>query len=478
MILESGNSPYKETQTDQFAALMQNPGLTAVFDITNGTVIKANEAFHTLMSGIESRNGAEFPNQVDFQESVAEIRRTGQTLYRYETPLVGKTGTIWFDWVAWPYQLAENETYVIVQGYNVTERVLRNREVGEHQLLLKNITDAAATGLWMIDTHADVTFVNQTWVDWTGKPPEEHLGKGWLECVVNADRENVISWFISGFNTRKQFEIDFRIKRADGRLQWVAATGKPYYTFEGKFAGYVGSCTDITLRKESEEMKNEFIGMASHELKTPITSIKAYVQLLISMYKNDTDDEFLQKSLTTVNKQINKLTRLITDLLDISKIESGRLSLNKEVFVLNELLRETIDEVQHTTTQHDIVFTEESELKVNADRDRLAQVITNFLTNAVKYSPGADRIDVHLGRVDNEVIVTVRDYGIGINEDEQYKVFNRFYRVEGRNEQTFSGFGIGLYVASEIIRRHEGRIWVSSEKKSGSAFCFALQAAN
>lgn len=608
MILQPGNRQTPENLTiSLYDTLMQYPGPVALFRGREAVCEFMNPAFVKLLN--QSGSLQLFGEQTSLQESMKlseQINRvldTGEAVYDYEV-LIAEPGQQnhkkWFDFVYSPYRITGGEiATVLVHGYDVTQRVHSREQLAEQQLLFKNITDAAATALWMIDTHGDVVFVNQTWIDWTGKPAEAHLGRGWLECVIGHDRESVIGRFIRGLNAHEQFDVDFRIRRGDSRLQWVGATGKPRYFSDGTFAGYVGSCVDITQRKESERLlkeseqrfrriadsapvfiwmtdadknstffnkswlqftggnfedkitkaipdelhpderekvtrlineayensmgfylefrlrrhddvyrwlgmkfvprytdsnfegyigsgmditeakeheqqKNEFIGMASHELKTPITSIKAYVQLLMSMYKNDTEDEFLQKSLSTVNKQINKLTRLITDLLDISKIESGRLSLNTEEFTLNDLLREIIDEVQHTTTRHDIVFTEHSQLRVNADRDRIAQVITNFLTNAIKYSPESDRVDVSIKSRGDEVRVSVHDYGIGIGSEERQKVFNRFYRVEGRNEQTFSGFGIGLYVAAEIIRRHNGRIWVESEKGKGSSFYFAL----
>lgn len=589
----------------------QNPAPLAILNGREGIFDVCNPAFIKVLGNAEIQNRTINEAWPVFQrywnDVSSRVFERGETVYHYSYAAEadwynnGNSYTAYFDFVFSPHrdELGIINS-VLVTGLDVTNRVVTLTRLAQQELVLKSVTEAAATALWMIDVHGDITYVSEAWLRWTGKPAEAHFGRGWLNSVVPEDREHVFHRFALYFAAKKVYNIDFRIIRADGNLQWIAATGKPRYSSGGNFEGYVGSCMDITERKETErhlqeseerfrkiadsapvfiwmadtsgktvffnkswldftgksfadsvnavvteefhpedadsvreihkaaferrepyylefrlkryddvyryigmksvphyspdgefegyigsgmditetkeheQIKNEFIGMASHELKTPITSMKAYVQLLLNIYKTEDDDEFLKKSLTTVNKQINRLTRLITDLLDVSKIESGRLSLNNEVFVMNELLKECIDEVQYTAQKHDIVFEEDALLSVCADRDRIAQVITNLLTNAIKYSPETDRIDVMVRNIEGQVRVTVHDYGIGISKEEQDKIFNRFYRVEGRNEQTFSGFGIGLFVASEIIRRHNGRIWVDSEKGKGSFFSFEL----
>ncbi|OKS87619.1 PAS domain S-box protein [Mucilaginibacter polytrichastri] len=616
MVSETGNGHSPDTISNNFDAQLkslfaQSPGPSAVLMGREGVFAILNPVFIKVLGypNVQGKSISEaWPGFQRYWNDVsARVFERGHTVYHYSYAAEadwhddGNGNVAYFDFVFSPHRDAAGVINgIIITGLDVTNRVITLTRLAQHELVLKSVTEAAATALWMIDVHGDITYVSDAWVRWTGKPFEMHLGRGWLNSVEEEDREHVFHRFALYFAAKKVYNIDFRIIRADGNLQWIAAIGKPRYSAEGEFEGYIGSCMDITERKETErhlkeseerfrriadsapvfiwmadttgktvffnrswleftgksfdesinkmqtdelhpddqenvyniyhaaftkkepyylefrlkryddiyrfigmrsvpyyspdgefegyigsgmditetkeheQIKNEFIGMASHELKTPITSIKAYVQLLLSIYKNDDDDEFLKKSLTTINKQINKLTRLITDLLDVSKIESGRLSLNNEVFVLNDLLRECIDEVQYTAQKHDIVFEQEADFAIDADRDRIAQVITNLLTNAIKYSPETDRIDVMIRNIDNQVRVTVHDYGIGISKEEQDKVFNRFYRVEGRNEQTFSGFGIGLFVASEIIHRHNGRIWVDSEKGKGSFFSFEL----
>lgn len=180
-----------------------------------------------------------------------------------------------------------------------------------------------------------------------------------------------------------------------------------------------------------------------------------------------------------MEKQVNRLTRLMSELLDLSRIEAGQLELNKESFNLNELVMEIAQEVLYTNNRYAINISHDFECSVYADRDRMGQVITNILNNAIKYSPGAETIDVRIQQQgQTEASVIVKDYGIGIDKVNQGKIFERFYRAEGKSEQTYPGFGVGLYLASEIVQRHNGRISVESEKTKGSSFTVTLPLAD
>ena len=237
------------------------------------------------------------------------------------------------------------------------------------------------------------------------------------------------------------------------------------------------------LRKlyESDEQKNNFIAMASHELKTPITSIKGYVQLLLNALDKEKESQkplsplLVRSSLISVDKQIKRLTRLISELLDISKIETGTLELKKEKFSLNELAIETVEDILYTNTKHTINLYHDFQGHIYGDKDRVGQAMINFLTNAIKYSPETNKIEVTIHKVSNtEIGFSVKDYGIGIEQSEQKKIFERFYRAKGKEEQTYPGFGIGLFIANEFIQKHGGQVWVESEKGKGSTFTFTL----
>jgi signal transduction histidine kinase len=222
-----------------------------------------------------------------------------------------------------------------------------------------------------------------------------------------------------------------------------------------------------------QQQKDDFIGIASHELKTPVTSIKAYTQVLERMLekKGDTKEAAM---IGRMDVQINRLSSLISDLLDVTKINSGRLQFNDNVFDFNQHVKELIEDLKPMTGKHEFVENFSPTGFVNGDKERIGQVITNLITNAIKYSPQADKIIINVNSKNNEAVLSVQDFGIGIAQGNLEKVFEQFYRVSGDMQHTFPGLGLGLYISSEIIKREGGRIWVNSIEGEGSTFCFAL----
>lgn len=221
--------------------------------------------------------------------------------------------------------------------------------------------------------------------------------------------------------------------------------------------------------KESQQKKDEFIGVASHELKTPLTSIKGYIELLDSMEAEQPQKQFIKKA----GENVEKLERLIKDLLDVSKINSGQLNLNIEAFNMDELIDESIAAMQTGQTRH--IITRDGNLKgiiLKGDSQRLEQVMVNLLSNAIKYSADGTNIIIHSKKNDTDIIVEVKDFGKGIPVDDLAKIFDRFYRSKNAPAH-ISGFGLGLYICSDIIKRHNGKIWAESNGH-GSSFYFSL----
>ena len=218
--------------------------------------------------------------------------------------------------------------------------------------------------------------------------------------------------------------------------------------------------------------KDEFLNIASHELKTPVTSLKAYTQIL-SMNGHEMGDE--RKSMyAKMDGQIDKLTVLINDLLDTTKLDQGILVYDKEKMSLSDTLAEVTEEMQRTTPTHNIVLAENQSATIWGDRERITQAISNFLTNAVKYSPDNKQIIVRLEVKNDWAICSVQDFGIGIPKDQQDKIFQKFYRVTGESLHTYPGMGLGLFIVKDIISRHDGKIWLESEKGKGSTFYFSV----
>lgn len=225
--------------------------------------------------------------------------------------------------------------------------------------------------------------------------------------------------------------------------------------------------------QEAISLRDDFLSMASHELKTPLTSLKIYTQIVQRQLARKGEED-LGHSLAKMDAQLNKLTLLIGDLLNVSRIEHGQLALQMDAFDINELVREMVAQVQLIATSHTVRVEGRITRSVWGDRDRIAQVILNLLSNAIKYSPGANTVIVHLTPEQDHADVSVQDFGIGIDSEHLNKIFLRFYRVSGSEEKTFPGLGIGLYLSQEILKRHGSNMTVESEKGNGSLFRFTL----
>jgi len=229
---------------------------------------------------------------------------------------------------------------------------------------------------------------------------------------------------------------------------------------------------EIEFRKEAERKKDEFISIASHELKTPLTSVKGYVQLLErSINKGDTAT--VKKHLGKAQMQLEKLNSLIADLLDISKIESGKMKFSKQDFCVDTLVDNVIEVMHQSNPEFKIVKNGMAGCMIHGDEMRIEQVIVNFLTNAIKYSPGTNQIQLTINVKDQQLYIAVKDYGIGMLPEQLHHVFDKFYRVE-ETSQRFQGLGIGLYISSEIIKRHGGNVGVNSTYGEGSEFYFLM----
>lgn len=237
--------------------------------------------------------------------------------------------------------------------------------------------------------------------------------------------------------------------------------------------------TDLTLQKESQEQKkameqkDEFISIASHELKTPVTSIKGYVQILKYTFKQENNNNAVEL-LSKADAQLNKLSNLINDLLDVKKMENGQLQYHEELFDFNDLVKETIEEIARVVPQHPVSLEFDKTCTVFGDRNKIGQVITNLVDNAGKYSPAGSPIFVRTEQHKKSVHLSIKDHGMGIPQNQQSKIFDRFFRVNGEKENTYAGLGLGLYISAEIIKRHKGNIGVESEENKGSVFYFDL----
>ncbi len=363
-----------------------------------------------------------------------------------------------------------------IYGISIIERDItlhKKIEQENTELLaqLNGLVEIAPIGIAFVNNQLQFIKTNDTFAEIAGLPFIEHLNKTPNELFNPAHAKLINKQFDSVLSNRRLKSFEIENLRDTPQKQFVSVICYPIETTANHY-GIGVILQDITEQKIIERRKDDFLSMASHELKTPLTAIKAFTQLLqlSKQTRAKKDTSLLQK----IDQQINRLTKLVNDLLDISKIRSGKIAIEPEWFDFDALVNETIKTYQAAITSHHISIFGKTESTIFADRHRISQVITNLLSNAIKYSPNSDQVEVEMEKQAGHINFSVRDYGIGISPINQKRIFQSFYRVFDPNDNQFPGLGIGLYIASEIIRLHGGTIGVKSRLSAGSLFYFNL----
>ena len=303
------------------------------------------------------------------------------------------------------------------------------------------------------------------------KEPLVH--KDLLTLLTPEYQDKVQKAIADAIENRTVYNIEYQIQWPDKSFHWIKSSAKPRYNEKNKAIALIGVTIDITEIKRQQQQKDDFIGFASHELKTPVTTIKAYSQMLEEvLIKNGQEHEATMA--TKIGIQVKRLNNLISDLLDVTKINSGKLPVTKSTFNFNDLIKNIVDDIQQTTPKFNIIQELSATDLIHTDRERVVQVTTNLINNAIKYSPNSNKIIVQTSQKKNEILVCIQDFGVGIDKENQAKLFDQFYRVSGHMQHTFPGLGLGLYISSEIIKQLGGRIWVNSNIGEGANFCFTL----
>lgn len=306
-----------------------------------------------------------------------------------------------------------------------------------------------------------------------GYTAEEMIGES-IYKLIPEDRLEEEPLILSRLKSGERVE-HFETKRLtkDGHQIDVSVTVSPIKDNEGRIIGLSKIARDITERKQDEIRKNDFIGMVSHELKTPLTSLNALLQVVEAKLKHN-GDRFLSGAMQKANIQVKRMTNMINGFLNVSRLESAKILIEKQNFQLGTLVAEVIEESNLTIHSHRIYFNPCPPIVVMADRDKISSVLSNLIGNAVKYSPTGTDIIIDCLIASGKAVIRIKDQGMGIRSEDTEKIFDRYYRVQSDHSKHISGFGIGLYLSAEIIHRHGGEIWVESEKDKGSTFYFNL----
>lgn len=346
-------------------------------------------------------------------------------------------------------------------------------KIAQSEARFRVLTEKSSDAIALVTSKGKVVYASPTTKSLMGYSPEEFKKlRNPFELAPPDDRKVVTKIFAKLLKEPGSTEhAVYRVLHKNGKHIWIESA-MTNLLHDPNVQAVVINYRDISERKLLESQKEDFISIATHELKTPVTSIKGYAQVLQDRFGKEGNTKAVAL-LAKMNVQITKLTNLIGDLLDVTKVDGGILQFHKSSFNFDALVTDIIDEMQMTTTKHQIEKKLSAAKLLMGDRDRLGQVITNLLSNAIRYSPHNKKIIVTTSITKKKVTLCVQDFGIGIQKEKKDKVFERFFRA-GSSEDTFAGLGLGLFISSEIIKRHGGRMWVDSVEGKGSKFYFVI----
>lgn len=366
---------------------------------------------------------------------------------------------------------------VLVVCHETTSEMENLAAIKEAKDELEFTIEAAELGAWDLNPVTKKFKGNKRLKSWFGVGDDEEIElSSAINAIAEGDRERVLNAISDVLDPSSGgiYNIEYTIVNpGENTERIVRVKGKALFSDQGKPVKFSGIMQDITEECLRQKQKDDFIGIASHELKTPLTTLRTSLQLIERLKAKESDDPgLLNKFIDQSLKSVNKVSYLVEDLLNVTKLNAGYLNLDKDEFQLSELVN---DCCQHTRFEgkHPIRVSGDLDIKVYADAHRIDQVLTNFINNAVKYDPDSGEIQIVIRRDEDRVKVSVKDHGPGIPAEKIPFLFDRYYRADD-NAIMYSGLGLGLYICSEIIKRHDGEIGVESELGGGSTFWFSL----
>lgn len=409
-------------------------------------------------------------------DSLLQVMKTGKPIYGDEAKASffhdGSVVDRYFNFVYQPVRDDRDRVNsVMVIATNVTGRVEARYATEQAEKRFKLIADNISQLAWMANAKGDIFWYNQRWYDYTGRTFEEMYGWGWQKVHHPDHVKRVVDKLRRCYETGELWEDTFPLRRYDGEYRWFLSRAVPSRDSTGKITAWFGTNTDITDQRKLDQQKDDFISIASHELKTPLTSLRANLQLLERM-KNDLATPLAPKFIDAANKSMVKINALIDDLLNFNRLKEGKLELQKTWFNVRDMLTLCNNYVR-SEQEYEVRITGNHDLEIYADKHKIEQVVINFVNNAIKYASLSKTIFIDFFKQDNSVKISVRDKGPGIPEKQLPYLFDRYWRASHSGQQ-YSGLGIGLFICAEIVHCHGGEIGVDSVVGEGSTFWFTI----
>lgn len=409
-----------------------------------------------------------------------EVYRTGIPYTGHEEKVIyiieGKPQVFYLNFI---YQPLDDEkgvtTAIMIVATDVTKQVESGKELQKLTEISRLSVDAANIGIWSQDLKTgEVKFSARHKELFGFNADEETLALALMEQIPLVQRIQVVDAMQGSINNGGLYDITFSaLGFHDHKTRWIRALGSVIRDDKQIPTYFSGITIETTRQMEDELRKNNFISIVSHELKTPLTSLKGYIQLVQKILEGS-DDAILSAILQKADLRLDKMTSLINGFLNVTQLDSGKIQLNMNVFGMEELIIEITDEINLQERGRSIRYTSEGLTFVHADREKIGQVLSNLLNNSAKYSAPGSYITVCCETKNGIVSISVKDQGIGISKEDQRRIFDRYYRAESPQNKLISGFGIGLYLCNEILKGHHGELSVESILGKGSTFFFTL----
>jgi PAS domain S-box-containing protein len=364
-----------------------------------------------------------------------------------------------------------------------TEQHLAEETLRASEERFRIMADTAPVMIWMSGTDKLCTFFNKTWLDFTGRPLEAEFGNGWTEGIHPEDLARCLQTYVACFEARRPFGMDYRLRRHDGQYRWIFDQGVPRFSSSGKFLGYIGSCVDVTERKQAEaereklaeeqaaravaeaasRSKDEFLALVSHELRSPLSAILSYAHLL---RVGPVDIDAINRAVTVIERNAKAQIQIIEDLLDSARITTGKLRIEPALIKLVPVLQAAVDTVRPAASAKGVTLVLDCEPKPTealGDPARLQQIVSNLLTNAIKFTPEGGRVSLAMKHDADQIRIIVSDTGEGIEPGFLPFVFQRFSQADTSSARRFGGLGLGLSLVKDLVELHGGTISAQSE---------------
>lgn len=490
---------------EKFRHIFEYTDIGIILGDKDGNILKVNPAFCKMLGCAEHE--VESKNFIDYAKT-AEIKSLETELYLMDQLLEGKIHyynlkrkyitkkqkTIWLNvTVSLNRDYQGNPLYFIWVVQEITLRKETEQASRESEERFRMMADTVPVLIWMAQPDKGFNFVNKTWLEFTGRTLEQESGNGWTELIHPDDYERCFQNYVIHFDKQQPFQMEYRFMRSDGQYRWILNNGVPRFNLDGNFLGYIGSCIDIHDRKQLEDYlkeakdsaeaaslsKSEFLANMSHEIRTPMNAVLGFTDILYSEITDKKHKAYLE----SIRDGANNLLKLINDILDLSKIEAGKIKLKPKIINLNSLFAEIGQIFALEVSQKDLTFQWKIESNVPSalylDEMRLRQALLNLVGNAVKfterghimlsaqvsgYNPNTEYVDM---------AISVQDTGIGISPEAQTVIFDPFEHQYYASAK-FGGMGLGLTIARRLVEMMNGQIRVDSTLGKGSVFTVEL----